>query len=120
MLAIRKEQFDAFEKQEVKKFEDPTYLHLNELYPDQCQHLGETKLRRTIQYGIKRAAAYGIQREDDVRKYVEVMVLLGPDFDKDPKFPWASSVLNDEKLKDPKAKATRLYETARKRILAQA
>lgn len=116
MLTIRKEQFAAFEKQEVKKFEDPTYLHLNKLYPVQCQNLGESKLRQMIQVGIKRAAAYGILREHDVRKYIEVMVVLGPDFDRDTKFPWASSLLNDEKLKDPKAKANRLYETAMKSL----
>jgi hypothetical protein len=67
-----------------------------------------------IQYGIKRAASYGIQLENDVRKYIEVMLLLGPDFDKDPKYPWATSILTDKNLTDPKVKADRVYETARK------
>ena len=120
MLTIRKEQFAVFEKHEIKKFEDPTYLHLNILYPERCQDIGEPRLRRMIQYGIKRAASYGIRLENDVRKYIEVMLLLGPDFDKDPKFPWAASLLNDKDLGDPKVKATRLHETARKSLPNQA
>jgi len=120
MFTIRAEQFAVFEKHEIKKFEDPTYLQLNITYPERCQDIGEPKLRRMIQYGVKRAAAYGIQLENDVRKYIEVMLLLGPDFDKDPKFPWAASLLNDKNLSDPKVKATRLYETAMKSLPNQA
>jgi hypothetical protein len=116
MLTIRKEQFAVFEKNEIKKFEDPTYLHLNILYPERCQDIGEPKLRRMIQYGVKRAFSYAIQLENDVRKYIEVMLLLGPDFDKDPKFPWATSILNDKNLSDPGIKATRLHETAVKSL----
>jgi hypothetical protein len=119
MLTIRKEQFAVFEKEEIKKFEEPTYLHLNILYPERCQDIGEPKLRRMIQYGIKRAASHGIQLENDVRKYIEVMLVLGPDFDNDPHFPWAASILTDESLKDPKLKASRLHETAMKNLAAQ-
>ncbi len=112
MFAIRKEQYSVFEKNELKKFEDPTYLHLNELYPDQCQDLGEARLRSLIQYGIQRAASYELLAAGDVRTYIEVMMLLGSEFYKYPKYSWAEKLLTDKATNDPNVRVARVHETA--------
>jgi hypothetical protein len=112
MLTIRKEQYSVFEQNEILKFENPTYIHLNQLYPEQCQDLGEPRLRRMIKYGIQRAATYEIRTAESVHKYIEVMLLLGQDFDKDSNYPWAEKLLNDENLRNPKTKADRVHESA--------
>ena len=56
--------------------------------------MGEAKLRGTVHYGIQRAAAYGLKAKRDVCKYIDVMIVLGNDFDKDIRLPWVSSILN--------------------------
>jgi hypothetical protein len=114
MFAIRKEQFAVFERHEIAKFEGPCYLRLNEVFPGQCQDLGETRVRDMIRYGIQRAASYEIGASDDVRTYIDVMMLLGRDFDKDPNYPWARKLLCDENLKDPSVRVARVHEVASK------
>jgi hypothetical protein len=120
MLTIRKEQFAVFQSNELTKFEEPTYLRLNSLYPAKCQDLGETHLRKLIRYGVQRAASYEITRTEEVRTYIDVMMLLGPDFDKDANYPWAKSLLQDEAVKDAKIKVDRLHQTAIKQLSGQA
>lgn len=119
MLTIRKEQFAVFQQHELGKFEDPTYLRLNELYPEKCQDFGETRLRRLIRYGVQRAASYKIGAPDDVRTYIDVMMLLGPDFDKDPAYAWAAEILNDAEVTNSNLRVTRLHETALKTRAAE-
>jgi hypothetical protein len=114
MLTIRKKQIGAFLESNVKKFEERMIVHLNKFFPTQCKAAGETQLRETIRYGIKGAARYGIIAERDVCKYIDLMVVYGRDFDRDPKLPWASTILNDQTPKDPGLTVDRLYEEAMK------
>ncbi len=93
MLAIRREQWALFSQAEVRKFEDWTVSHLKKFFPRQCAAMGDPKLRETIQYGIRRAASYGITVKRDVCKYIDVMIALGQDFDKDERFAWAPQIL---------------------------
>jgi len=114
MLTIRKEQMAAFARAETKKFEDRMLIHLNKFFPRQCAGLGEPKLRETIRYGIKRAAAYGVTAERDVNKYIDLMIVFGRDFDTDNRFRWAGEILRTRK--SPGAKIQALYGSARKRL----
>ena len=63
-------------------------VHLNETFPEKCEALGDAKIRETVKYGIQRSASYGITSEGDVRKYIDLMLMFGLDFDQDPQLPW--------------------------------
>ena len=93
MLTIRKEQIKALAQLEVEKFEDWMLVHLRKFFPAQCRAAGETKLLAIIRSGIERAAGYGIKTRRDVCKYIDLMVVLGPDFDEDPRLPWVAKIL---------------------------
>jgi hypothetical protein len=93
MLTIRASQFSLFSQAQIQKFEDWMVAHLGKFFPHQCSSMGEAKLRETVQYGIKRAAAHGLTAKRDVCKYIDVMIALGPDFDTDARFPWAPRIL---------------------------
>lgn len=93
MLTIRQEQFAVFSQVEVQKFEDWMVVHSHRFFRAQCTALGERQLRETIRYGIKRAAGYGIKIKRDVCKYIDLMIVFGRDFDKDPRYRWASEIL---------------------------
>ena len=114
MLTIRKEQLAAFSPLGEKTFEDRVIAHLKKVFPEQSESIGEPKLRESIQYGKQRAASYKIISERDVCKYIDLMILYGRDFDKDPNLPWVQSVLQNPAIRDPASKIERLYKAARK------
>jgi len=97
-----------------KAFEDRVVDHLKRASPQQCSALGDEKLRVTIYYGSQRATDYRIVAERDVCKYIDLIVLYGRDFDKDPNLPWAQSVLQNQAIKNPSRKVDRLFKAARK------
>jgi hypothetical protein len=113
MLTIRKEQLAVFGPLGKKAFEDRVVVHIKKIFPEQFQSLGEPKLRETIEYGTQRAAAYRITSERDVCKYIDLMILYGREFDKDPKLPWAQSILQNQAIKDPSIKINRLFHSAK-------
>src|SRR6266851_10150050 len=106
MFTIRKEQMAAFGPLGKKVFEDRVVDHLKKAFPQQSKALGDEKLRETIQYGTQRAAAYRIVAERDVCKYIDLMVLYGRDFDKDPNLPWRSLCCKTRPLRIPQRKST--------------
>jgi hypothetical protein len=116
MLRIRWEQLAVFRNYALKSFEDRMRGHLSKCFPQQCKNRSDTDLRTLIQYGIKSAAKYGITAERDVCKYIDVMIVSGRDFDRDPQLPWASSILNDEALKVPATKIKRLHKAAKAEV----
>jgi hypothetical protein len=114
MLTIRKEQMSVFGPLGIKAFEDRMLAHLKKVFPEQSESLGDPKLRESIQYGTQRAAAYRITSERDVCKYIDLMILYGRDFDKDPSLPWAQSVLQNQGIRNPSSKIERLFKAAKK------
>lgn len=114
MLTIRKEQLAVFGPVGKKIFEDKVLAHLKKVFPEKYEALGEPKLRETIQYGTQRATSYRITSERDVCKYIDLMILYGRDFDKDPAHTWAQSILQNQAIRNPTAKIERLYKAAQK------
>ena len=92
-LLIRQAQLNAFAQAERLKFEDWMVAHLTKFFPKQCESAGEAGLRDTIQYGIRRAAAHGITTRRDTCKYIDLMIVFGPDFDTDRRLGWAGKIL---------------------------
>ncbi len=78
--------------------------------PQCCKSLGDAALRRAISYGVQRAHNYGITSECDVCKYLDLMFGLGPDFDRDPKLPWAKEILSRSGTSEPAPRLAMLYE----------
>jgi hypothetical protein len=116
MLAIRKEQMALFVASEIEKFENRVIAHLRKHFPRKCDALGESKIRRIIQHGIKQAASYDIRAERDVCKYIDLMFAFGRNFDKDTMLLWPAAILNDRTILDSKMKMERLFEAAMQHV----
>jgi hypothetical protein len=82
---------------------------LLQVFPAKCQYVGEEAVRRLIPAGTEAANGYGITGERGVLLFVVLMFVLGGGFDRDPLLPWASAVLNDETITDPRKRVDRLY-----------
>ncbi len=99
MLTIRNEQMSVLRKYMLKQFENRALKHLTEKLPNECNMLGGESVRETIREGIERSKAYGVVTEYDVRRYLEWMIILGPEFDTDAKTAWAGGILRSDKMR---------------------
>ncbi|WP_069472304.1 hypothetical protein [Candidatus Marithrix sp. Canyon 246] len=98
MLTIREEQMDVFSQAMLKPFENSMVVHLNNNFPDETREISEGELRVLIQKGIKQAEQYQITLEDDVRRYLEFMVMYDQNFETNPNTAWASEILHAKEL----------------------
>jgi len=102
MLIIRREQVAVLVQAAADRFVRETADHIRARWPRSFARLGEEDVQSAIQHGIERARSYRIQTEASVRLFIEMMFLLGPAFDTDPKLPWASQCLlapGDERMR---------------------
>ena len=115
-MVIRTEQVDTFADASLSDFEGRVLIHLRKCFPDRCAKSDEASLRGAIRYGIQRASAYGITAERDVCKYIDLMVVLGRDFDRDPNLPWAAEILTGRRWRTPTLRIDHLYQTAQQHL----
>jgi hypothetical protein len=109
---VRREAPEGFAQSGVNRFEDYMLNRFLLLYPEKCGYVGEEALRRLVQNAVQRARRYGLTTERGATTLLGLMFLLGIGFDEDPKFEFASKVLNDASLADPNQKADRLRAEA--------
>ena len=109
MLRIRNSQMQTFEQAAMSAFELRMVEHLRVIYPKQTRDMPEANLLTLVQSGIGKAREYRVIAEDDIRRYLELMVVYGADFDTDPHSSWAGEILRTKDL-DGSAKIDRLDE----------
>lgn len=108
-MIIRRQQKQALAQQAMRNFQQRMYAHVNKVFLEDCERMGEQAVRELISKGTARAAEYGIETEYDVARYIDLMFILCEDFNTNPRLPWAGRILNDENMK-PTVKVDRLYE----------
>jgi hypothetical protein len=97
-----------------REFEDTMIEFLYEHFPEECKELGSYVTRAEVRKGIDRAAVYNIVDEHDVCMYIELMFILGENFDIDLKYPWAEEILSEDTW-DPSDKIERVYDECERR-----
>jgi hypothetical protein len=97
-MRIRQEQIEALKTVALRSFEQRLMSHLREFFPDESRRIGEQRLLATIRRGMARAGKYGLVSEYDVARYIDLSVVLGPDFDSGERYPWAKEILNRDDL----------------------
>lgn len=90
MFKIRARQLAAFERPLVESFEERMKRHLRRRFSVRLKTKSDGQLLAAIRYGTRRAKSYGIEREYDVRRYLEHMLQHGPRFDQST---WAQPIL---------------------------
>src|SRR6185436_1290146 len=92
------EHTDAFREARVKDFESRAVRHIRRDLPDHTSRHTDDELGKLARRSIPRARAYGLLTERQVMCFIDVSILLGEGFDKDPRHSWAAQVLNSQKL----------------------
>ena len=98
MLRIRKEQMDILGEYMLKKFEDYMVVHLRQRFAEQLKGTAEEAIRTIVREGISKAKCYDIRIEHDVERYIDLMFILGDDFDTSEKILWAGELLRNNKM----------------------
>ncbi len=94
MFTIRGAQMAALAVPGEVRTEDRALRHLRNCIPEVCAALSESALREIVLWGRRRSRQYGIEREVDFFRYLNLMFMFGYEFDTAPRFPWASRTLN--------------------------
>lgn len=95
MLVIRKPQLDALDPIPQIIFEDQLLKHFREHYPQDCRRAGAGQVRKLIRMGVAQAGGHRYMSQREVGYYVNLMLMLGCDFDRDPQIPWMCGQLNN-------------------------
>lgn len=93
MLTIRKEQMEAFSAAMSRRFEQRMLEHIRDIFADRTKPVSDEKIRIFIQDSITRAERYTIEYEDDIRRFIEYLVIYGTQFDTKPETRWAGEIL---------------------------
>ena len=96
MFTIRRTQMETFSRALEDASLRRMVAHLRERFGTELAARGlvEPDLEPLARLGLDAARSHGVVLEDDVRRYLECMVILGPDFDREVN--WAGEVLRDE------------------------
>lgn len=112
MLTIRAEQMGVLDQAARKRFEDEMVAHLKGFTPEHSEVLGEPGVRRLIGFAVERAGGHGFRLRGPIRFYLELILMIGSDFDTDPQFPWAAEALGAADTSDELERADRLHALA--------
>jgi hypothetical protein len=110
MIVIRHVQMAQFAADRRRRTLAGLCDALRASYPTQLTALTPIALYRRVMQAIGRAEAYGLDSEEDWRRYLELTVLHGWDFDQRPALAWMRQCLTDERISMPAARLTRLLD----------
>ena len=108
MLTIRKEQMAVLEAHLARRFHAFLRQHVRRDLEIAEKSLSDSDLGELIKTAITRASAYEVTAERAVAMFLDLMLIKGRDFDRDPQLSWARKIL-DSKDVDGTAKMQRIY-----------
>ena len=98
MMIIREKQIEILSQFMLKQFRNRMMVHLCTCFPENTQNIEDATLQTMIETGLEQAAEYGVTTEDDVRRYLEYVVIHSTNIDTNPEIPWMCEILEDESL----------------------
>lgn len=103
MVTLRKKQMAVLASYMRKRFEDRVVRHIADSHPAQFNKLvspssGDEPVRILVRQGIEKAAGYQIRSERDVERFIDLLVVLGRDFETRADAAWAKDILRDQNL----------------------
>jgi len=109
MLTISNAQKEVFKQNAKDIFKNNVFRHLRSVFPKETIVISDEKLADLINCGIEKSQKYDITMEWDIRRYLECCIIYGWNFDTDPNYQWASSILNDNDI-DGKTKMDKIEQ----------
>lgn len=98
MFEIRPEHVQAFDETARENFSQRACAHLRKTLPSQTASYADEDLAARVRRDGERAVAYGLTWERSKVRFIEASLLLGPDFDHDPRYDWAGIMLRNREF----------------------
>jgi hypothetical protein len=92
--------------------ENALFELLNEVFPQKCEYLRESAIRKICQCGMQTARALTLYTDKSCALFTVLAFMLGHNFAADPQFPWAAAILNDPAAGTSDARIEKLYQQA--------
>ena len=96
MMIIRSSQIEAFDNVALNKYKAELCIHLRQFDSLLCQAAGNEALNRTVDIGIGQAHKSDFILNGSIKTYLEIMITLGCEFNKDPQYFWLRPFLESE------------------------
>ncbi len=94
MLVIRQPQLEVLADARREGFVVRLIEHFTRFYPREVRLAGDG-MRDFVHLGIRRAMAHGCSAQREASLFINLMIMLGADFEHDPQVPWAAQQLRD-------------------------
>ncbi|MCP5158333.1 MAG: hypothetical protein H6975_02775 [Gammaproteobacteria bacterium] len=98
MLIIRQEQLNVLSVYMRNQFTQRMIKHLRTKFPDRTKDLPDERIYVVVQNSIKKAESYGIEYEDDIRCFIEYLVIYGVRLDTREETQWIGNILRRDDL----------------------
>ena len=98
MLTIRKVQIDVIQESARKRLTTRIATCLRMHWTADFEEYGTEYCVQLIERAIDRANGYCFFTDREIARFVNLVFFLGEDFESDPEFPWAASILGNSKL----------------------
>lgn len=95
MFVLKNQQIEVYKEIALKNFEDKMLNHIKEFFPNHFNMIPEDCIREIIQLGYEKAKGYGFTTQRNVCLYINIMLVVGSNFDVDPMYSWVSTHLVD-------------------------
>jgi hypothetical protein len=117
LWTIRNEQLAALQAAHERKFADRAVAHVKREHPAACSGLDEAAIRGSVETALRSRWEYRFDSAEAVFFWLDLMYLLGFEFDRDPRHAWAREQLTDYDLPE-RTRLGLLVEQARARQAA--
>jgi len=114
LWTIRNEQLAALQVAYERQLCERAVAYVRRHYPQVCAALEERSIRASVETALQKRVQYRFDSEETFFAYLDLMYLLGLDFDRDPEKEWVRSTLTDFDL-GPRTRLLLLVEEARER-----
>ena len=98
MLVIRKEQWEALAAASDQAFHRRAVNWLSVLYPHQFSQTDSHELDQIVIHGIENARGYGLESEEEILFFLELVAEYGSDFEHRVEHHRALALLEDDEL----------------------
>ncbi len=98
MLTIRQEQMEVLSAHMRNQFEQRMIKHLRAKFPDRTKDLPDKRIHLVVQDSMRKAKGYHIEYEDDIRRFIEYLVIYGIRLDTREETQWIGDILRRDDL----------------------
>ncbi len=75
--------------------------HLRTKFPERTKDLPDERIRLVVQDSARKAQGYGVEHEEDIRRFTEYLVIYGMRFDVREETRWMGDILRRKDLSGP-------------------